>query len=76
MASAIGRNIRAVRRQAGYSQARLAVLSHTSQSWISRIETGDENPTLERVVEIARALRVEVADLLREPPVQVPCDEP
>ena len=67
MATIVGRNIRRIRKQSGYSQASLAKLARTSQSWICRIETGNENPTLGSVTRIARALRVEVADLLREP---------
>ncbi len=67
LATIIGRNIRRIRKQSGYSQARLAQLARTSQSWICRIETGDENPTLASVTRIARALRVDLAELLREP---------
>jgi transcriptional regulator with XRE-family HTH domain len=67
MATTVGRNIRRIRKQSGYSQAGLAKLARTSQSWICRIETGNENPTLGSVMRIARALRVEVTDLLREP---------
>ena len=66
MASVIGRNIRRIRRDLGYSQAKLAKLARTSQSWICRIETSNENPTLGCMARIARALGVEAADLLRE----------
>ena len=66
MANVIGRNIRRIRRDLGYSQARLAKLARTSQSWICRIETSNENPTLGCMARIARALSVETADLLRE----------
>ena len=67
MATIVGRNIRRIRKQSGYYQANLAKLARTSQSWICRSETGNENPTLGRVARIARALRVDVADLLRKP---------
>jgi len=67
MATTIGRNIRRFRTQSGLSQARLAELAGTSQSWICKIETGDENPTLVSLSRIARALEVEVSELMQEP---------
>ncbi|MEA3278583.1 MAG: helix-turn-helix domain-containing protein [Pseudomonadota bacterium] len=67
MASIVGRNIRRIRKRSGYSQAVLAKLARTSQAWICRLETGDENPTLGSVMRIARALDVEAAELLQEP---------
>jgi transcriptional regulator with XRE-family HTH domain len=45
MATTIGRNVRRIRKQSGLSQALLAELAGISQSWISKIETSDENPT-------------------------------
>jgi transcriptional regulator with XRE-family HTH domain len=65
MKTALGRNIRCIRKQSGYSQARLAELARTSQSWICRIERGNENPSLASVTRIAGALQVDVLDLLR-----------
>ncbi len=67
MTTAVGHNIRRIRKDLGYSQTTLAELARTSQSWICRIESGNENPTLASVTRIARALRVDVADLLRAP---------
>jgi Helix-turn-helix domain len=45
----------------------LAKRACISQAWICRLETGDENPTLASVTRIARALDVEVAELLAKP---------
>ena len=67
MTSLIGRNIRRLRRRSGYSQAQLAKGARISQAWVCRLETGDENPTLASVTRIARALGVNVADLLAKP---------
>jgi predicted transcriptional regulator len=67
MASIVGSNIRRLRKQSGSSRYRLAELACPSQSWICRIESGDENNTLASLTRIARALPVEGADLLREP---------
>jgi transcriptional regulator with XRE-family HTH domain len=60
MIGLIGHNIRRIRKQSGYSQARLAELARTSQSWICRIERGNENPSLASVTRIAGALQVDV----------------
>jgi transcriptional regulator with XRE-family HTH domain len=76
MASPVGRNIRRIRKQSGYSQAHLAELARTSQSWICRIERGNENPSLASVTRIAGALQVDVLDLLRAPAGEAACDEP
>jgi transcriptional regulator with XRE-family HTH domain len=67
MSTNIGHNIRRLRRQCGYSQARLAALTGRSQSWICKLETERANPTLASVVRVAEALDVAVAELLREP---------
>lgn len=66
MTSTIGRNLRRIRMDLGYSQAQVAKLARMSQSWICKIERGNENPTLECMGRIAGALRVEASDLLRE----------
>lgn len=66
MASIVGRNIRGIRTDLGYSQAKLAGLARTSQPCIRRIETGNETPALGCMASIARALRVAAAGLLRE----------
>ncbi len=70
MNSTIGRNLRHLRRRSGQTQAEVAKRAGTSQAWICRIETGDENPTLASMRRIARALGVEVADLLQSRPEQ------
>lgn len=44
MASIVGRNIRGIRTDLGYSQAKLAGLARTSQLCIRRIETGNNHP--------------------------------
>jgi DNA-binding XRE family transcriptional regulator len=67
MTTAVGHNIRRIRKGRGYSQSALAELARTSQSWICRIERGNENPSLASVTRIAGALQVDVLDLLRAP---------
>jgi transcriptional regulator with XRE-family HTH domain len=47
--------VREARRRAGLTQAELAARAGTTQSAITRLETGKEAPTLERIVELVRA---------------------
>jgi transcriptional regulator with XRE-family HTH domain len=70
MNSTIGGNLRHLRRRAGRTQAEVAKRAGTSQAWICRIETGDANPTLASLRRIARALDVQVVDLLQRCPEQ------
>jgi transcriptional regulator with XRE-family HTH domain len=52
----VGDSIRRARRRAGLSQQRLALRAGTSQAAISRIETGAEDVTFERLAQIAAGL--------------------
>jgi len=52
----IGSLLRGARKQQGLSQRRLALRAGTSQDAISRIERGDEAPTLERLAQLLLAL--------------------
>ncbi|KAA6184235.1 helix-turn-helix domain-containing protein [Thiohalocapsa marina] len=65
MNSIIGRNIRRLRWQRGYTQSELGKRARISQGRICRLEIGNENPTLTSLSRIARALEVETAELLR-----------
>lgn len=71
MASTIARTARRLRARSGYSQARLSKLARISQAWVYPLETGDENPTLASLTRIARALDVEVPELLANPSEEV-----
>jgi ribosome-binding protein aMBF1 (putative translation factor) len=55
----------ALRLSAGLSQAQLAERAGTSQSHIARIELGQNDPSTEVVVRIARALNVDEAVAFR-----------
>ena len=70
MNSTIGGNLRHLRRRSGRTQADVAKRAGASQAWICRIETGDANPTLASLRRIARALDVDVVDLLQRRPDQ------
>jgi transcriptional regulator with XRE-family HTH domain len=59
----IGREIRRLREERGWSQAKLAGAADMGTSGISQIETGARNPSAVTLSKIAEALEVEVADL-------------
>ena len=62
----IGVNIKTARMGKRWSQHELAERSGVCQSWISRLESGEENPTLASLTRVADALGLELPDLLRE----------
>jgi predicted transcriptional regulator len=52
--------IRWARRDAGLSQGALGKLAKVSQQQIAKLEDPDENPSLETLAKVARALGLEV----------------
>ncbi|MAN77679.1 helix-turn-helix domain-containing protein [Pelagibacterium luteolum] len=66
LAEIFGRNVRKARLAKGWSQEQLAFESNLQRSYISEIETGKRNPTLDVVETIARVLEVRVIELLAE----------
>jgi transcriptional regulator with XRE-family HTH domain len=57
--------LRRLRRARGLSQSALAAQAGLSRGYLARLETGErDNPSLKTVVQLARALRVPVTDLL------------
>jgi transcriptional regulator with XRE-family HTH domain len=63
---AFGRAVRRVRSAQGLSQEELGFKSGLDRTYISGIERGTRNPTLESLWRIARALNVPASDLIRE----------
>ena len=59
-----GKNVRFYRLQLGVSQEELAHGSDSNRTYISDLERGTRNPSLEVVERIARALNVSMGDLL------------
>jgi transcriptional regulator with XRE-family HTH domain len=70
----IGREIRRLREEKGWSQAKLAVDAGIGVSAVSLIETGKRNPSATTLAKIAEALGVGVADLF--PLAQAPLLDP
>lgn len=64
----VGRNIRFLRLRAGLTQAGLAETAGIGQTYVGQIERAEKNVSLEVLGEIAAALGVTMADLLRTPP--------
>ena len=61
--SELGREVRRLREERGWSQNQLSVYADLSQPTVNQIETGKRNPSTATVVKLANALGVEVSDL-------------
>lgn len=61
----VGLNVRRIRTERGWSQEELAFESGLHRTYISGIERGARNPTVTVIAELAEALKVAPADLLR-----------
>jgi transcriptional regulator with XRE-family HTH domain len=59
-----GLNVKAARRSAGYSQETLADMAAVARSYMSDVERGARNPTLQVVERIATALNTSPGSLL------------
>ena len=62
----LGINIKSERLRKNISQERLAELTNISRNSVSLIETGKINPTILKVIDIARVLDVDVNILIKE----------
>ena len=58
-----GENLRAARKQRGYSQESFAHAVDLDRTYIGGIERGERNPGLKTIVRIADALEVDVSEL-------------
>lgn len=58
-----GKAVRRRRRELDLSQEKLGELAELHPTYISGIERGDRNPTLENIEKLARALDISVVDL-------------
>ena len=68
----IGTRVREVRKDFGMSQAELARRVGTSRNHIVMIEVGSRTPSVALLERIAEKLRIEPAELLREPVPKAP----
>ena len=64
--SKIADNLKRLRDKKGYSLEKVARLSDLSLNTIVKIENGaNQNPTIETLIKVAKALEVEVDDLIK-----------
>ena len=61
----LGKRVRELRSEHGFSQERLAELADIHENHVRRIEGGTANPSYLVLVRIARALGVTLPELLR-----------
>jgi len=67
MRAIVGANVRRTRKLRGFTQEAFAEKSGFSQQYLSGLENGRRNPSVITLYEIAVALAVAPADLLRPP---------
>jgi len=60
----LGERIKKIRKEQGFSQEQLATKSKLHRTYISDIERGDRNVSIKNIEKIAKALGVNISDLL------------
>lgn len=63
LAKRFGERLRSLRDAAGLSQERLAHEAGLDRTYVSGIERGIRNPSLQNIGKLARAMRVPIRDL-------------
>src|SRR6266498_133056 len=58
-----GKRIQELRKARGLSQEKIAEKADISPTYLSRIECGRENPTLDMLIKLSRALEVEMWEM-------------
>jgi len=62
----LGRMLKAIREEKGWTQMRLAARAKVTQTYIAKLESGDKkNPSIAVLQRLAKALGVPVTELLR-----------
>lgn len=64
----IGKRIRALRQERGYSQEDFATTAQLGRSYAGRVERGEQNISMQNLIQIALTLGVEVGELF--PPLK------
>jgi transcriptional regulator with XRE-family HTH domain len=62
----IGLNVQQIRRDCGLSQEELASRANVHQTYLSGVERGLRNPSALVLDRIAKAMRVDIEDLVRK----------
>ena len=66
LAIRLGRKIRALRTEAGYSQESFAQVIKLHRTYIGAVERGEKNLTIKNLQKIANALGVDISQLFIE----------
>lgn len=61
----LGQKIKEIRIKEGYSQEELASLSKLHRTYISDIERGERNVSVQNIEKIAKALKIDPSELLK-----------
>ena len=61
----VGMRIKGLRRGKGYSQEKLAELAGINAKYLSSVERGVENPTLDLFIRLSQALKVEIHEMFK-----------
>lgn len=69
-------NVRTLRTAKGLSQERLAVDASVDRTWVSQLERGNGNTSIDVLDRLAASLGVPLAALLVEPDPKAPKPEP
>lgn len=67
----VGRNLKRIRKEKGWSQEELAFQSGLHRTYISGIERGARNPTIDILAKLAKTLRVPTEELVRDSGAQI-----
>lgn len=63
--NALGKEIRRLRRAKGYTRTNLAMIVMVDRDFITRLERGEENAPILKIITIARVLGTTTAKLMR-----------
>ena len=59
----VGMRIKSLRRGKGYSQEKLAELAGINAKYLSSVERGEENPTLDLFIRVSQSLKVDINEM-------------
>ncbi len=59
----VGMRIKSLRRGRGYSQEKLAEITGINAKYLSSIERGEENPTLDLFIRLSQGLKIDIHEL-------------
>lgn len=60
------RNLRAIRARIGWSQERLAAAAELNRTYVSAVERGEQNISIDNIYKLSKALGVDAQHLLDE----------